>query len=60
MGLLALEMQFDQIRQHLLQALREAGWGFELPNIVGRPAYRSGHHGFLVLVLQPVRPVIRR
>ena len=38
MGLLALEMQFDQIRQHLLQALREAGWGFELPNIIVGPA----------------------
>jgi hypothetical protein len=38
MGLLALQMQFDQIHQHLLQVLRQAGWGFELPNTIGGPA----------------------
>ena len=38
MGLLALQMQFDQIHQHLLQVLRQAGWSFELANIVGGPA----------------------
>jgi hypothetical protein len=38
MSLLALQMQFDQIHQHLLQVVRQARWGLELPDIVIGPA----------------------
>jgi hypothetical protein len=34
MGLLALQMQFDQIHQYRLQVLCQAGRSFELPNMI--------------------------